>query len=418
MSIGSTTQATDVRTGSQPRLTAAVTIAGACAFFPLYATQPLLPMFRKLFAATELRVSLTVSAATIAVALASPVVGLLADSVGRKRVIVPAILLLALPTMLAATARSLDQLILWRFLQGLFVPGIIAVTIAYIAEEASPGAAGSTTAAYVTGTVIGGLLGRLCTALCADHLGGGRTGWRIAFGLLGALTFLGGLAVWRWLPRSRHFRPAGHPVDSLRATTHHLRNPRLIATYFVGFNSLFSLVGLFTYANFYLAGPPFGLSTAALGFVFLVYALGVIVTPASGPLIDRLGHRAALVLASGIVAAGALLTLVHVLAAVIGGLAILSTGVFVCQSAASSHVALAARHTRSAATGLYTSFYYLGGSAGATVLGLTWRVAHWPACVGLVLVLQFLAAATAYLFFSRPGPEPDAALTPIPAEVT
>ena len=395
------------------RLTAAVVIAGACAFLPMYATQPLLPEFTRLFHAGEDQVSLTVTGATLAVCLSAPLVGVVADRFGRKRSIGPAALGLAAATALAATAGSLHQLVAWRFAQGLFVPGLIAVIVAYIAEEAPPTAAGSVTAAYVTGTVVGGLTGRLACAWTAQHFG-----WRNAFLLLAGMTLLGALAVWRWLPASRNFHRTTDPLDSARAMLQHLRNSKLLATYFVGFNALFCLVGIFTSVTFYLAAPPFHLSTAALGLVFLVYALGVVVTPASGPAIDRLGHRAAMVCATAIVAAGAALTLVHSLPAVVAGLAVLSTGVFVGQSAASSHVALSARHTRSAATGLYTCFYYLGGSAGSASLGAAWRLGRWPACVAIVLAVQFLAAAVAHRYFSRPTPEPDPALTPLPTELT
>jgi len=45
----------------------AVMIAGACTFLSLYCTQPLLPYFQNLFHASEFGVSLTVSAATLAV---------------------------------------------------------------------------------------------------------------------------------------------------------------------------------------------------------------------------------------------------------------------------------------------------------------------------------------------------------------
>ncbi|HJV97063.1 MAG TPA: MFS transporter, partial [Albitalea sp.] len=99
----------------------AVLIAGACTFLNVYVTQPLLPLFRRVFQASELEVSLTVSATTLGIGLAAPLFGLLAERIGRKRVIVPALFALSAPTLLAATARSLQWLILWRFLQGIFV---------------------------------------------------------------------------------------------------------------------------------------------------------------------------------------------------------------------------------------------------------------------------------------------------------
>jgi len=397
----------------QFRLGLATVLAGVAAFLQIYATQPILPELQRAFRATELGVSLTVSALTLAVALASPLVGLLSDTFGRRSVLVPAVFGLGLASMLSATSGTLQTFIVWRFVQGLFVPGIIAVSIAYIAEESAAGTAARVTANYVTGTVAGGLIGRMLAAAIADHFG-----WRWSFLTIGSLTLICGVLIARLLPASRHFQPTSHPLANMRAMVQHMRNPVLVASYVVGFNVLFSLVGCFTYVNFLLAGPPFRLSTTALGLIFLVYALGLFVTPVGGRLIDRIGHRLALVCATGIVSAGALLTLVPHLVAVIAGLAILSTGIFISQSAASSHVASAATHTRSAATGLYVSFYYLGGAAGATALGWAWRHGGWPACIGLVLGVQLLAATIAYRFFSRPAPKPDPQLTPIEAEIS
>jgi len=54
----------------------AVGLVGFCAFLSLYSTQPLLPLFHRIFHASKLAVSLTVSSATLAVALAAPFVGM------------------------------------------------------------------------------------------------------------------------------------------------------------------------------------------------------------------------------------------------------------------------------------------------------------------------------------------------------
>ena len=172
----------------------------------LFAPQPLLPLL-----ARESRlcgaISLVVTASTLAVALAAPFAGVVADRFGRKRVIVPATFLLAVPTLLAATATSYGQLLFWRFLQGVFTPGIFAVIIAYINEEWEAGA-GAATAAYVTGTVIGGFSGRAFAALIASH-----ANWRWAFVALGTLNLLGAFAIRAWLPAAslQTRGPAGRP---------------------------------------------------------------------------------------------------------------------------------------------------------------------------------------------------------------
>ena len=92
----------------------------------------MLPLLARVFHASKAGVGMTVSAATLGVALSAPVFGVLAERMARKRVILASLLGVTLPTLLAATSTSLGQLIFWRFLQGITVPGIIAVTITYI----------------------------------------------------------------------------------------------------------------------------------------------------------------------------------------------------------------------------------------------------------------------------------------------
>ena len=67
-----------------------VVLAGFAAFLDLYATQPLLPMLARAFQAGNFAVSLTVTAPTLAVALAAPWAGRLADRLGLRTVIVGA----------------------------------------------------------------------------------------------------------------------------------------------------------------------------------------------------------------------------------------------------------------------------------------------------------------------------------------
>jgi MFS transporter, YNFM family, putative membrane transport protein len=380
----------EAATAVSPAALVALFIAGFATFVDLYVTQPLLPEFRQIFRASELWVSLTITAPVLAIALTAPILGLLADSVGRKRIIVAALFGLAIPTTLAATASSLGQFVIWRFLQGFFIPGIITVAIAYISEESPRRSVGSTMAIYVTGTVVGGFAGRFITGMGVSYWG-----WRADFIVLGAITLAGALATWRLLPPAPRFVRRQDAGLSLKPLLQHLRNTQLLATYAVGFNVLFCLVGAFTYVNFYLADKPFFLGPAALGLVFAVYLIGAVITPIAGRILDSIGYRRGLVGATGMVAGGMLLTLVHWVPMIAAGLAIASTGVFICQSAASSNVGKAAKEARSSAAGLYVALYYLGGCLGSVFPGFFWQQAGWQGCVGIIVCVQIITAALA-----------------------
>src|SRR5579859_3041263 len=75
-----------------------VFVCGVVAFLTLYVTQPLLPLLETLFHASKSAVGWTVSASTLGVALAAPLLGTFTERMNRKRVILVSILLLAIPT--------------------------------------------------------------------------------------------------------------------------------------------------------------------------------------------------------------------------------------------------------------------------------------------------------------------------------
>ena len=219
-------------------------------------------------------------------ALIAPFTGAVADMFGRKRVIISAMFALLLPTVMVALAPTLGQMVFWRFVQGLLLPPVFVVTVAYIGDELPPAEAVGMAGLYISASCFGGFFGRFFAGVLA-----GPFGMRGAFLGLALVTLAAAVGVLLLLPREKHFVPSrdfrlGHePHD--RAC----HRSRSAATFAVGFGVLFNFVALFTYISFYLAAPPFGLSTAALGTIFVVYLSGVFTTPLTGRLVRRFGRR-------------------------------------------------------------------------------------------------------------------------------
>jgi len=384
-----------------------IMLAGSAAFLDLYATQPLLPLLARTFDASAFAVGLTITAPTTAVALAAPGVGRLADRFGLRRTIITAAVALTVTTALAATATSLAQLVFWRFLQGVVTPGIFASTIAYVHEVWPASRSGRGTAAYMSGTVLGGFTGRAIAGVVAAD-----ATWHHSFIALAVLNGALTLALWLWLPDEGRPR---HAAAHTRARERHVlkqlfTNRRLVATFFVGFCVLFTQVAMFTYVTFLLAAPPFRLSTVALGWLFVVYLVGAAVTPVAGAWVDRYGHRVGIGSAMGIGGAGALLTLAPSLAAIIVGLTLCATGVFVAQATSSSYIGAVTTRDRALAVGLYSTFYYGGGSTGSALPAIVWSRAGWPGCVALVAVVQAIGAAIAFTQWTPAAASPDSAI--------
>jgi YNFM family putative membrane transporter len=373
----------------------AVALAGFTAFLNLYAPQSVLPLFSEQFGASPRDVSLTVTAPTLAIAIIAPFTGAVADVLGRKRIISIAMFALVVPTVMAALAPGLSALVFWRFVQGLVLPPIFAVVVAYIGEEWPRHQAVGVTGIYTSATSFGGFFGRFITGVVAD-----ATNWRVAFLVLAVLTFALALTVTLTLPMEHHFvRSPGLKV-AFAQMGRHWRNHRLVATYAIGFGVLFAFVATFTYVNFLLAAPPFSLSPTFLGLIFVVYLGGSVIAPLTGAGVARFGRRPLVMLAIAVWICGLTLTLVPWLPTILVGLAVSATSGLLCQAVSTGVVAVSAEQGHSSAVGLYVTCYYIGGSAGGVLPGFIWNTAHWPGCIGMVVVVLLVMALLVWRFWA------------------
>lgn len=362
-----------------------IAMIGMFAFLQVYSVQAILPVLMNDLSANEVQVGLSVGATVMAIALMSPFMGMLSDAFGRKRFVVGGLLLLALPTALISQSHSVDTLTLWRFLQGLSIPAITVVLIAYVSEEYHSHIA-KMMSMYVMGTVLGGFGGRFIAGHLHDWVG-----WRSAYIIMAVLTLIGAVWVAKALPSSRHFVKSPNIKNAFAILLSHTKNRHVLSACLLGGCVLFSLVGSFTFINLHLAQAPYLLSTSALANVFAVYLIGMVITPLSAKLITRFGMTNTIIGAVLCSLSGLLLTLTTPLWLIIIGLTILSSGVFITQSATISYIASNVSQGKSLASGLYYMCYYGGGSIGAWACGLAYASGQWLWTVGAVALVQLFA---------------------------
>lgn len=365
-------------------------IIGMFAFLQVYSIQAILPIIMQAFHASETQAGMTVGATVMAIAMMSPFMGMLSDAIGRKNIIIASIAFMAIPTALIGFSQSLHTVMMWRFLQGLAVPGITVVTIAYVGEEFAGTGMAKLMSFYVSGTVLGGFLGRFILGHLEEIIG-----WRQAFFVMGAVTLLGAMWVWWQLPNSKKFIANANIASAVGMLKNHAKNRYVVTASLLGLCVLFSLVGCFTYINLHLADKPYAMSSAGLANIFAVYLIGVVVTPIASNLIAKYGAARMVRVAVVMSMCGVILTSFAPLWVIVLGLTIMSTGVFITQSATITYIAVNVKEGRSLASGLYYMFYYIGGTVGAWVCGLAFRHWQWHGAVMTLLGVQILALGVA-----------------------
>ena len=356
--------------------------AGFTAFVNLYALQSILPLLARVFRTDHHGVSFSVGATTLAVALAAPFAGWLVSRVSRRTLNTLAVTGLVVCGLNVAAAETLPTLIGWRFAQGLFLPLLVAGVMAFIAEDFPKCRVGRVMANYVAWTIVGGFAGRWVSGLVAAEVG-----WRSGLYFLALLNALAGVVLVLAMP-ARRVRLEPEAPHGLREVWLTLTNPTLQAAYVTGFCSLLTLTGLFTYVTFHLAGPRFAMGPDALGRMFCVYLVGVVVTPMVGRMLPRLGHSRVIRCSACLSMSGLICTMLPSLGPVVVGLAAASVAAFATQSTASSYIAQMSGQQRTLASGIYLSFYYLGGCAGSILPGFAWSAAGWTGCVLALVLIQ------------------------------
>ena len=195
------------------RLNLAMLFAALAAFGLLYSTQALLPAIGADFGVGPTAASLTVSAATGALALAILPLSSLAESVGRVTVMRAGLLVACLFTFVAAAAPYFWMLLLARGLVGVSLAAVVAVAVAHLGDEVHPAELGTAIGVYVAGNTLGGISGRLIPGLVEES-----SSWRAAIGLLGVVALLAALAFTRLLPAARRTStPSAGPRDHVGA---------------------------------------------------------------------------------------------------------------------------------------------------------------------------------------------------------
>jgi YNFM family putative membrane transporter len=363
------------------RINRAMVFGGFSTFALLYCVQPLMPLLAHQFTLTPAQSSLVLSVSTAALALSLLFSSVLSDRIGRKPMMVAAMLGGAVLTLASAFAQDFAQLLALRGLLGVALGGMPAIAMAYLGEEIAGPSLGLSMGLYIGGSAFGGMIGRVLTSVISDFYS-----WRVALAVMGAAGLYSAWEFRRSLPASNNFKRGERSgLDALlKGIRTHLADRGLPWLFALSFLLMGCFVSLYNYIGYRLLGAPFALTQSGVGLLSTLYLLGIFSSVWAGRLADRLGRRNVLWLFMSVMLAGLLLTLANSLAAIVLGMGLFTFGFFASHSVASSWVGRRAQPPQALASAIYLFFYYLGSSVIGSLCGVLWSGAGWPGVVGML----------------------------------
>lgn len=386
-----TAAASHIRRGTPAfmRATLALFSAGLATFALVYCVQPILPILSHEFGISPASASVSLSVTTALLAVGMLFTGPISDAVGRKPVMVTALLLASCCALLATVMTSWHAILVMRALTGLALSGVAAVGMTWLSEEMHPSVAAFSMGLYISGNSIGGMSGRLLSGVMTDVVG-----WRIALAVIACFALASALMFWKILPASRHFRPTSLRPKTLFINFRlHWRDKALPWLFAEGFLLMGAFVTLFNYIGYRLMQSPWHLSQAVVGLLSVAYLTGTWSSPRAGALSARHGRGPIILLFTGVMLAGLLMTLSGWLWLIFAGMLLFTAGFFGAHSVASSWIGIRARRAKGQASSLYLFSYYMGSSLAGTSGGWFWHDYGWhgvTAFIGALLVIALL----------------------------
>lgn len=389
------------------RLITGLFFAGIATFAQLYSPQAVLPLIAAEFAVTPATAALAVSMTTLGLAATVIPWSAVADRRGRVPAMAAGILIATVFGLLAPFSADIGTLLVLRLLEGVGLGAVPAIALAYLSEEVDAAHTAAAAGSYIAGTTIGGLTGRLVAGPVGD-----LAGWEAGVLAVAVVCALSAVAFLVLVPRARGFVALRHRPDPGSSLAHrlaeNLRSRRQLALYAQGFLLMGGFVALYNYLGFALTEPPYSMPHWAVSLLFLAYLAGTVASPVAGGFASRFGRFPVLTASTAVMAAGAALTLLPHVVAILAGLLVFTAGFFAAHAVASGWAPVAAApEARAQASSLYYLGYYAGSSLFGWALGFVFAAMGWPGVAVAVLALIAGAALLAVLWL-----RPAAALTP------
>jgi len=366
-------------------------------FCTLYAPQPLLPVLAEAFGRAPTEASLLITLTMLPLAVAPLVYGYLLVSVAARPMLAGSALLLGLCQIGLALADGWWLMLALRLLIGLCLPALFTALMTFVAATAAPERLRQALAWYIASTILGGFAGRALSGLVAS-----LANWRLALGLWAPALLAMGLWALR-LPGNQESRFSRVSPRIFLAV---MERPGAPQAYLAVFCIFFVFASVLNVLPFHLAQRDPGTGTAGIGFAYLGYLSGLLVSLNT----ERLSHwcRAEgplYTLGLGLYALGVGLFALSGMGGTYLAMFAFCGGMFLIHTRLSGQINQMGGTYRGVVNGIYIASYYLGGSLGSWLAVAIYRSLGWEPFLMAVALVLALAGYGLNGMLRREGPK-------------
>ncbi|WP_321468493.1 MFS transporter [Halarcobacter sp.] len=350
----------------------------------MYATQPLQPLLAKEFDVSMTKASTFTAVIMLFLAISPIIYGYILESVKTKTVLKIALITLLITNFALSLANSYEVFLTIRTIEAIVIPAILTGAMTILAKDKENTKLNMSI--YVAATVFGGMVGRVFSGFIAEEFG-----WRIVF-----ISLSFALLLAYYLISKIEFRGDAELVKpKMLDIVHILKDKRYIVIYTLMFIVFFVFAGLLNILPFRIKELLPNTSETQIGLLYLGYGMGIIISLTIHKIINFFKKEIrTIVTGLSIFLISTLMFLSTNALILFSVVFIFCVGMFTIHTVSTRLANSLKASQRGLTSGMYLSFYYIGGAVGSIIPAIVYDKFGWN-----MTILLFATLLVFIMFF-------------------
>ncbi len=344
----------------------------------MYATQPIQPLLAKEFDIDVIKASSFTAIILFLLAVAPIIYGYILERFSAKKMLKSATIILFVTNIFLGFSNSYEMFFTIRVVEGLVIPAILTSAMSILANLDKKNIKFNMSV-YVASTVFGGIVGRVVSGFIATSFGWRWVFFTLSFELLVALFF-----VYKINYKGETNLIKGSLKDMLSI----LKDRRFVAVYFLMFGIFFVFAGLLNILPFRIKELDPNATETKIGLMYLGYSTGIVVSLISRKIVKLFkGEINTILFATLFFAFITIFFVSDNITFIFFLLFIFCIGMFTIHSIASGLANTIKKDKKALTSGMYLTFYYVGGSFGSVVPSIVYKNFGWNFTISIFVAI-------------------------------
>jgi len=347
----------------------------------MYATQPLQPLLAKEFGISVIKASQFTAVIMLFLAVSPIVYGYILEKICAKKMLFFSSIILLITNIFLGLSTNYEMFLLFRVCEALVIPSILTALMSILANIDKENIKFNM-AIYVAATVAGGLIGRLFSGAIATTFNYEYVFYSLSLAILISLYFINRLSY------------ATLSKPKIKDIANILKDRRFVVVYLLMFCMFFVFAGILNVLPFRVKQISESINEFQISLLYLGYGMGIVVSLMSKKIVKIFKSELNTILAGMLL----FITICFFLVSedvvfLFAILFIFCIGMFTVHTMSTGLANSMKSEQKSLTSGMYLTFYYLGGAMGSFFPSIIYEVYGWDImvyCFIFILVFMFI----------------------------